>query len=287
LAIALGLVVALSYGTADFLGGVASRRVPAPTAVLASQTVGLLVSGAAAVVLSGGAEVTTRDIALGIAAGVAAIVGLACLYQGLAVGRTSVVAPVSAVGGAALQVGWGLTQGEEPGAVALVGTALALVAVAIVAGGTSGADTEVHADSPRAGRATELLYAAGAAVGLGAVLILFSETGDDSGLWPVVVARAAPLPVLAGVLALSGAPVLVPRDVVRSVAAAGVLDATANALLLVAVRDDLVSIVAPVAALYPASTVVLARLVFHERVGRTRLVGIAVAFTGLVLIAVR
>jgi len=133
----------------------------------------------------------------------------------------------------------------------------------------------------------ELLLGAGAAVGLGSVLILLSETGGDSGLWPVVIARAAPLPVLAGVLALSRAPVIVPRDVLRFVVGAGVLDATANALLLVAVRDDLVSLVAPVAALYPASTVILAHLVFHERLGRGRALGIAVAFAGLVLIAVR
>jgi len=284
-AIALGLLVALSYGTADFFGGRASRRVPAPTAVLTSQAVGLVVVGCAAVALSRDATVAPRDLLLGAAAGVTTVVGLACLYRGLAVGRTSVVAPAAAVGGATLQVAWGLAQGEQPGAVALSGTAVALVAVAVVAGMPTGASPDDA--GPRASRSMELLLGAGAAVGLGSVLILLSETGGDSGLWPVVIARAAPLPVLAGVLALSRAPVIVPRDVLRFVVGAGVLDATANALLLVAVRDDLVSLVAPVAALYPASTVILAHLVFHERLGRGRALGIAVAFAGLVLIAVR
>ena len=255
--------------------------------MLTAQTVGLVLSVAAAFILSGDAEVETRDLVLGAAAGIASVVGLACLYQGLAVGRTSVVAPISAVGGAVLQVGWGLSQGEEPGAIALAGTALALVAVAVVAGAPGGADEDRDGGRAYAGRGLQLALAAGAAVGLGAVLILFSETGHDSGLWPVVAARIVPLPVLAAVLALRGAPVVVPRDALPSVAAAGALDSTANALLLIAVRDDLLSVVAPVAALYPASTVVLARLVLHERMGRARIVGIAVAFTGLVLIAVR
>ena len=285
--LALGLVVAISYGTADFLGGLASRRVAAPTAVLTSQAVGLVVVGIAALVLSRDATVEARDLALGAGAGIAGIAGLACLFRGLAVGRASVVAPISAVGGAALQVGWGLAQGEDPGAVALVGTALALVAVAVVAGAPANDDAHDVHDAPRASRSTEVLLGTGAAIGLGLVLILLSETGSDSGLWPIVAGRVVPLPLLAAVLAISGTPLLVPRDAVRFVAGAGVLDGLSNALLLVAVRDDLVSLVAPVAALYPASTVVLSRFVLHERLGRTRAIGIVVAFAGLVLIAVR
>src|SRR5262245_48715551 len=112
MAIALGLVVAMSYGTADFFGGLASRRVPAPTAVLTSQAMRLVVAGVAAFVLSGDATVEARDVWLGAAAGVATVTGLACLYRGLAIGRASVVAPIAAVGGATLQVGWGLANGE-------------------------------------------------------------------------------------------------------------------------------------------------------------------------------
>jgi uncharacterized membrane protein len=251
--------------------------------VLSAQAIALVVAGTAALVLSHDATVEPRDVLISAAAGVATVVGLACLYGGLAVGRSSVVAPTAAVGGAVLQVAWGLSQGEDPGAIALSGTVLALLAVAVVAGTPSAASAE----GPRASRSMELLLGAGAAVGLGAVLILLSETGDDSGLWPVVIARAAPLPVLAAVLALMRAPMVVPRDALRLVAGAGALDATANAVLLVAVRDDLVSVVAPVAALYPASTVILTSLVLHERVGRGRAVGLAVALAGLVLIAAR
>lgn len=82
-------------------------------------------------------------------------------------------------------------------------------------------------------------------------------------------------------------PLLVPSAAARIAIGAGVLDASANALLLLAIRAGLLSLVAPVAALYPASTVVLSRVLLHERLGRARLAGLVVALVGLVLIAVR
>jgi uncharacterized membrane protein len=122
---------------------------------------------------------------------------------------------------------------------------------------------------------------------LGLFIILFSETGSDSGLWPAVAARTTPVPVLLVGLALLGQPLAVGRVALPVVVAAGVLDATANALLLVALREGLLSLVAPVAALYPAATVVLSRIVLDERVGRARMAGLAVALVGLVLIGTR
>ena len=145
--------------------------------------------------------------------------------------------------------------------------------------GTAGDES----DRP-ASRTDELVLGGAAAVLLGVFLILFSETGSDSGLWPAVCARAAPIPVLLVLLPLLRQRVTVDRAVFGVVAGAGVLDATANALLLVALRAGLLSLVAPVAALYPASTVVLSRFVLNERLGRARLVGLGVALIGLALI---
>jgi drug/metabolite transporter (DMT)-like permease len=275
-ALLLGLLVAVTYGSGDFCGGQAMRRAPVGATLLWTQAIGL--AALLLVAPFAGGSPSAGDLALGAVAGLAGAAGIGCLYRGLSIGRASVVAPVSAVGAAILQVAWGLARGEDPGAVALTGVALSLVAVGIVAG--SAGETTEHS----AGRRTELLFGTAAAVLLGVFIILFSETGSDSGLWPAVTARLAPIPVLLVGLALLRRPILVGRAARGVVAGAGVLDATANALLLVALREGLLSIVAPVAALYPASTVVLSRIVLHERLGRARLAGLAVALVGLVLI---
>jgi uncharacterized membrane protein len=278
-ALLLGLLVAVTYGSGDFFGGQAMRRAPTGATVLWTQSVGLVALLLVAPIAGG--DPTAGDLVLGGVAGLSGAAGLGCLYRGLSVGRASVVAPLSAVGAAVLQVGWGLARGEDPGAVALVGVALALVAVGIVAG-TAG-------DEParQVSRRDELVLGGAAAVLLGLFIILFSETGGDSGLWPAVAARSTPVPVLLVGLALLGQPLAVGRAAMPVVIAAGLLDAAANALLLLALREGLLSLVAPVAALYPASTVVLSRIVLDERVGRARMAGLAVALVGLVLIGAR
>ncbi len=260
-AVLLGLLVAVSYGSADFLGGFASKSSPAGTSVLGSQSVGLVVVCGYLLVLGGG-TLTGGDVGLSALAGVAGVFGVTCLFRGLAVGRMSVVAPVSAVGSAVLEVIWGLARGERPGAVALIGVALALIAIAVVAG--SATEHPLRTVSARA----ELALGVGAAIGFGGVLICLSETGTESGMWPVVIARLVPLPLLALILVAAGRPLLVRRADRGLIAAAGTLDATANVLLLLAVRQDLLSLVAPVAALYPAATVLLAKVVVHEQIGR-------------------
>src|SRR5262249_56575730 len=86
---------------------------------------------AAAVVFSG--SPTGRGLAFGAVAGALSVVALGALYQGLALGRMGIVAPVTAVVGACIPVAWGLAHGEDPSTVALVGVALAIVAGGLLA----------------------------------------------------------------------------------------------------------------------------------------------------------
>lgn len=280
MAVLLGFVVAVSYGSADFLGGRATRGSGSGPALLLTQAFGLIAAVVAAFVI-GADELGSHDALLSAAAGLTAVGGLACLYRGLAIGRASVVAPISAVGAAVVQVSWGLGNGEDPGTVALVGVVIALVAVALVA--STGGDPDEH----RASTAVEVLFGVGAAIGLGFNLILFSETSTDSGLWPVVLARVVAVVFVGAALVVARRGLSVRREDVPVVAGGGLLDATATALLLVAVREGLLSLVAPVAALYPGSTVVLARVVDGERIGRLRIAGLCLALVGLALIAIR
>ena len=278
--IALGALVALAYGSGDFLGGISTKRLPTVTVLLVSQSFGL----AGAVVL----VVALRDapppahiVVLSAAAGVVAVIALGLLFRGLALGRMSIVAPLSAIGGGVLPVVWGLLRGERPSGLALAGVGVALVAAAIVGRGAEH-DPAVTI-SPR----LELALGAGAGMGFGVVFILFAESSSGSGMWPVFIARCASVPVLAVAAVVLGHSPRIARADIAPVAGAGLCDVGANALVVLAVRRGLLSLVAPVASLYPATTVVLARFVLHERIGRQRAGGLALGLVGLALIATR
>src|SRR5947209_5726103 len=278
--IALGALVALAYGSGDFLGGISTKRLPTVTVLLVSQSFGL----AAAV----GLVVALRDapppahiFVLSAAAGVVAVMALGLLFRGLALGRMSIVAPLSAIGGGVLPVVWGLLRGERPSGLALAGVGVALVAAAIVGRGAEH-DPAVTI-SPR----LELALGAGAGMGFGVVFILFAESSSGSGMWPVFIARCASVPVLAVAAVVLGHSPRMARADIAPVAGAGLCDVGANALVVLAVRRGLLSLVAPVASLYPATTVVLARFVLHERIGRQRAGGLALGLVGLALIATR
>lgn len=278
--IALGALVALAYGSGDFLGGISTKRLPTVTVLLVSQSFGL----AAAVVL----VVALRDapppahiLVLSAAAGVVGVAALGLLFRGLALGRMSIVAPLSAIGGGVLPVAWGLVRGERPSALALAGVGIALVAAAIVGGGAE------HDPAASVSARVELALGAGAGIGFGVVFILLTESSSGSGMWPVFIARCTSVPLLAVVALVLGRSPRMARSDIAPVAGAGLCDVGANALVILAVRRGLLSLVAPVASLYPATTVVLARFVLHERIGRQRAAGLALGLVGLALIATR
>jgi drug/metabolite transporter (DMT)-like permease len=278
--VTLGVLVALGWGSADFLGGFTSQRVHTVTVLLVSQSFGL----AAAIVLVLALRDAVPDphvFALSAVAGVVGVAALSLLFRGLAVGRMSVVAPLSAVGSGVLPLGWGLLRGERPSPLALVGVALALVAVVIIGRGAE------HDPVPSIRPLPELALGIGSGIGFGVVLILFSESATDSGMWPLLIARCMAVPLLAALAFVLGRSPRVPAADLLPIAGAGLFDVGANAMVLLAVRRGLLSLVAPVAALYPATTVLLARVVLHERMGRQRAGGLALGLVGLALIAAR
>ena len=86
MALFLGLVVALTYGTGDFFGGLAARRVPVLWVVFLSHALAAVLV-VAVVGLDRNADPTRHDIVIGIVAGVIGMVSVALFYKGLALGR--------------------------------------------------------------------------------------------------------------------------------------------------------------------------------------------------------
>jgi drug/metabolite transporter (DMT)-like permease len=149
--------------------------------------------------------------------------------------------------------------------------------IGIAQGETAGGDTR-----------RALATAVGAGLGFGGSFILFAQTSGQSGNWPVLAARtSAVVVVVVGVAVIAArGTVAFPKGRDRIVAlGAGALDVTATALLLLAIRHGLIVVVAPVAALAPAMTVVLSWAVLKEHVGKPQLLGLLVALPALVLIA--
>ena len=246
--------------------------------VVPAQLLGLVVLGALLVVAPSG-ELTARDLRFGAAAGAFGGIGVFLLFRGLATGRMSVVAPITAVGAAVLPAAWGLSTGEHVSEIVVVGIVLAVVAVALISREDDEAGSSIHA-APAA-----IAWAVGAGVAFGSLFILLAQTGDDAGWWPLVGARFAAIAVIGGAAVVTRSSLVPRRDAVPAVVASGILDVTANALYLLAVRRGLLSLVAVLSALYPAGTVLLARVVLREHLIRVQVAGLGMALGGVVLIA--
>lgn len=278
MAAALALLCAVAYGAGDFFGGVASRRLAPALVVLRSNAVGLTGVALAAPLFD--ADIVARDFALGGAGGLAGGLGVLLLYRGLATGTMSVVAPITAVLSAVVPVAVGLGGGERPALVAMTGVPLALVAVAMLAREPADHDDRTHGLS-RAGLVTAL----GAGLGFGLFFVALDATSDDAGLWPVVAGRMASVSMFA-VVGLVRRGSWRPRSgpVGWLVVGAGLLDAGANAFFLVATQHGMLTLVSVLAALYPASTLLLARIVLGERLARPPQAGVLLAGAAVVLV---
>jgi drug/metabolite transporter (DMT)-like permease len=275
LAVFLGVCVAACFGSGDFFGGLASKRLGTLVVLTLAQVAALAAAIVYALAFAG--DPTGRDLAFGAVAGGLNLVGLGVLYHGLATGRMGVVAPVTAVVSSVIPVVYATSTGEHPSTVALAGVVCAIVAAGLIAAERSG---PIDFDVRR-----EVLLSVFAGLLFGASFILYTETGDDSGFWPVLTARAVAVPLV--VLAL-----VVTRTSFRSeprerrlALAAGFLDVSATALLLLAVREGLTSLVAPLAAMGPAFTVALAWIVLKEPIARIQVAGLCLGLVGLSLIA--
>lgn len=276
--ILLAFSAALVYGAADFLAGLATKRSAVWTVVVLTSFVGLVTALVLVLLVSPGPP-PARDIEIGLLIGVASGSGLAAFYQGLAVSRMSVVAPITAVLAAVVPVIYGVLRGENLSVAGFIGIALALVAVFLV----SRASDEDVAGQPEPAR-SGWLYGLAAGFAFGVIFVLLAMT--SRGVWPLVASRCVNI-ALIGTLALVTGRLSPPaRTTYWMILVAGSFDMIANVTYLIALRYTLVSIAAVVTSLYPASTVMLARIVLHERLGAVQWLGVACALVGVVLLSI-
>jgi drug/metabolite transporter (DMT)-like permease len=271
----LALGSSLAYGCADFLGGLGARKAHVLRTVMVAAPASLVVELLLWPLL--GASFSTGALGWGAASGIASAAAFVLLYRTLAIGPMNVLSPVTALVSAALPVGAGLLQGEHLAVAALVGLPLALVAVVLVSAGPSAGSAR---PSPAA-----LLWAFGAGAAIALQLVFLHQAPYDSGVAPLIVGRAVSSAVTLTAAALTYRKLGAERPAYAISATAGVLDSVANLLFLTAARSGDLSVVAVITALYPAGTVLLARGVLAERIGRGQLAGLAAAAVAVSLLA--
>ncbi len=272
LGILLAISSALVWGSGDFCGGrAATKSDPFQVLALAGLSGMVLLLVASRVV----GEPLPLDGSLlwAAAAGLAGGGGIVALYSGLAVGSAATVAPLAAVAAAVMPVIFAAFTLGLPRPVQLVGFALALAGIWLVARATP------QGDASRAG----VKYGTLAGVGFGAFLILIAQVDLQAVYVPLAVARVMMLLTAVSVLATRRTPF--PGLLSNPIGLlAGCLDAGGNVLYLLARQHVRVDIAAVLSSLYPVSTVVLARLVTREPVTRTQWAGAAVCLAAVALI---
>ena len=285
--ILLGLAAAALYGTGDFLGGLATRRLHVLAVLLLAETAGTIVAVPAAAVMAGPVRLT--GLVWGFGAGLIGGLGLILFYKALAAGPMSVVAPVSALVATVLPVAVAVAGGERPTAGIAVGALLCLAAIVMASSGGDPAR-----GTPGTGRAVGAGIVAGLLFGL--YFLLIRNAGQTGELWPVAAGRIGELAavlvavaVLRPSIRVTGTSGLlgggVSGGMLLAAGSAGAIDVIATICYVAATRAGAFGLAVVLASLYPGVTVLLARTALGERLRWVQRAGLGLAAIGVILVA--
>ena len=264
---ALALLSSLTWGVADFMGGIASRKRSVLQVLVIAYPVGAVVLTVFAIFVVPG-ELSGETLTIGAISGAIGATAIGCLYVALKRGPMGIVSPITAVMSAAIPVFFGLLNGERLNLLAVIGMITAAIAVILVS-------QEVNAHQKIAFSTIAISLTSGTLIGT--YLTLIGTSSDDSGIWTATIARW-----FSSILVL-GAVLITVRKFQRSnypwalVIVSGVLDAGANGIFQIASQNGMLAIVAVLGSLYPATTALLARFILHERLHKVQITGVVLA----------
>lgn len=271
----LALIASLTWGVADYMGGIASRKAsPTQVLVVAYPSGAVIITLMAFLAVPG--EFSTDAALWGVLAGSIGALAVALLYIALSRGPMGVVSPITAVMSGAVPTAVGLLNGERLTLFGITGIAIAALAVILV--------SREKGEHVKVAPSTILIsIASGSAIGL--YLSALSLAPEESGIWAATVGRWTSS-ILVAVVVFA-----VIKNFTRNgfpwmlAIVSGFLDATANAVFQLASQRGLLSIVAVLGSLYPATTALLARFLIQERLSRIQIVGVLLAFLAAALLA--
>jgi drug/metabolite transporter (DMT)-like permease len=301
LTVIFGLSGALVFGSGDFLGGMASKRMGAFLATGVAAVVGLFVLFGLTFVIPG--TVTPETIWLGILSGVCGALAILLLYAALAIGPMSILSPLGALISAIFPVLWAIFISHESlqwfGYLALGIGAIAIVLVAFT--------PEKEAAKPRL---RGLIFASVSGILIGLFLIVMDQVPVNAGIYPLVFNRFVNISIMfsavggmalvrwahkRGLFGRDGKPradlvvgdngALDYKKGIQFALAGGVLDSLGNALLLLGIQSGNLSVMSVLTAMYPAGTIILAAVVLREKITKLQLFGMVLALAAAGLLA--
>ena len=270
----LALLSSVMWGSADFLGGVASRRLPSLAVYGLSQTVGFIVLVVIATA-TGGWSVDLGYWPWAIGASVLGMVGMIAFYQALAIGPMGIVSPLVSLS-VLVPVAVSLIRGELPTSLQVLGIIVAIVGILLASGPElTGAES-----------ARPLVLAGVATLCFGGMFVLMAEGSRHDPLMTMTGMRVTTVVIFAVVLLVTRSIGGATRRDAAPLVAIGLLDASANVAFGFASTLGLLSVTAVLGDLYPVATAVLAAVFLRERLRPVQYVGVAAALSGVALIAV-
>ncbi len=278
IAVILGLTSALTWGAADFTGGLASRKTGAYRAVFYAEMLGLSIIFVVAMII----WQPIPDVSvwlLAMAAGALGTSGLLLLYHSMTKGLMSIATPVSALLAAVVPVVVGSFIEGSPGLLIFVGFAFALAAVWLISQSEDGiTDLLKHL--------TDLQLPLLAGVGFGLYFVLMHSATRHVTYWPMVSSRLGGLLIIAVYMTISHEPWRPAKSAASMIVLNGLLDIGGNLFFVLAGQAGRLDIASVLSSLYPGSTVVLAWIFLRERLSRTQWMGIAAALVAIVLMTI-
>jgi drug/metabolite transporter (DMT)-like permease len=275
ISVIFGIGSALFWGASDFLGGLASRRDNAYSALLMAEWVGLICLLPLLFVFRETLPPAVDMLWAGLAS-VSGMVGLLLLYRALVEGQMSIAAPVSALLAGVIAMLVGMVSDGFPPSSQMVGFALALLAIWLISA-NPGMTIRL--------RWRALLLPLLAGIAFGGYFVLMHRGSQNGTLWPLISARLGGGVSLLAYMMITRKSLTIKRVAFPLAAACGLLDVIANACYVLAGQNGRLDVAAVLGSLYPGTTILLAALVLKERLARLQWVGIVAALAAIVLIA--
>ena len=290
-----GLLTALSFGIADFLGGLVGRKMSPLTLTLYSQSIGSVVIGVSAVFFGGTPDIF--DLAWGAAAGAMLGSGFILYYRALSNGRMGVVAAVTGVWTAIIPFVVGYWLGERPSSMAMLGIMLVVVAIALVSSGEKSPDESVLKNPEKKIKSVSfyalqrgflaydrsIVQATGAGLWFGLFFVFLGQAQSSSPLWPAAAATVASALTVAVLIPVLKPDLFFDRSNLPIVMVVGLFQTLGTLTFVIAANLGMLSVAGVAGALSPIPTAILAFLILKERATWVQIIGVAAALTGIVM----
>ena len=276
ISILYGILSAASWGAADFIGGIATKRTAAYRVLFLAEVAGL-VPFLALALLTHEAIPPAMELFLGALASLVGLTGLTILYRALADGKMSIAAPISALLAALVPVIVGLLTLGIPAPTTILGFGFTLGAVWLISQSNSTGWRFTLSD---------LRLPLFAGIFFGFYFVLLHAATRHAFYWVLVAARLAGFLALGLYALITRQPAMPPREVWGHAITNGIIDIAGSAFFVLASTTGRMDVAAVLGALYPASTVFLAWLILKEQITRLQAIGITLAFVAIVLFTI-